>query len=122
MPTAKAAAAAAAIGNMNAKTPSPNLEIANITFIFAPSLEGRRSLPSQQTNRRSINPKERNYAEYVKNMRNIGNATMKSIKKLGPSIVSSMGIPSPVPPKGAMTQFPKAEIKNFDSVFSTYNL
>ena len=121
IPTAKAAAAAAAIGNQNGRTPSPNLEIANITFIFAPSLEGRRSLPSQQTNRRSINPKERNYAEYVRGMKSIGNATMKSIKKLGPSIVSSMGIPSPVAQKGAVTKFPAPRVKDYDSVFSTFN-
>lgn len=104
LPSAKAAAAASAIGNLNGKTPSPNLEVANITFIYAPSLEGRTSLPTQRPMKRK---KERDYANYVKQ----GNT-------LGPSIVSSIGPPSSRPKRTGITQFPPAIVKDFNSVWS----
>ena len=103
--TSKGAAAATAIGGLNNKTPSPNLNIyPNITFIYAPSLEGRRSLPSQRPIKKR---KERDYANYVQQQ-----------NTLGPSIVNSMGPPSSRPKGNGMTQFPPAMVKDFNSVWS----
>ena len=103
--TSKGAAAATAIGGLNNKTPSPNLNIyPNITFIYAPSLEGRRSLPSQRPIKKR---KERDYANYVQQQ-----------NTLGPSIVNSMGPPSSRPKGNGMTQFPAAVVKDFNSVWS----
>ena len=105
LPSSKAAAASAAIGGLNNKTPSPNLNIyPNITFIYAPSLEGRTSLPTQAPMKRK---KERDYANYVKQ----GNT-------LGSSVVNSMGTPSAIAKRSPMTQFPPAMVKDFNSVWS----